>query len=312
MAFKGVHFGCAPWLRPNGLDWNNPRNVQNSLEDCEAQCRSIKGCKYGTYMEHGERRGECWLAAQTSLQETQCGSVLGNNVEVCTGFHLNADVQYGQLPAPPAESEDWTHHIECEADHYYLGVFKSQPLCVTCTVGKFSPGCGPPPKQVCHEDRYGSACERLSNTIPNLVMAHMQRNNSDDSTREHCEISSSYGDWSKCSQECNLGKKYRYKEIQRYSGVCGASSIRSHTIIQTAPCNDRPCSSKEEAETVRYRHVTVPAIRLIAALPTDKEHTSVVGMADSDEELASLGEPTDSHIGPGTAFTVTNMQEPAA
>jgi hypothetical protein len=56
VAFKGVHFGCAPWLRPNGLDWNNPRNVQNSLEDCEKQCRAIQTCKYGTYMTHGERR----------------------------------------------------------------------------------------------------------------------------------------------------------------------------------------------------------------------------------------------------------------
>ena len=129
--------------------------------------------------------------------------------------------------------------------------------------------------------------------------------NSRDESKQNCEISSSYGDWSECSQKCNSGTKYRYKEIKRYAGVCGASNIRYHTVIQTASCIQRHCT-EAEGEMVRYRHVTIPSIRLSAAQPKDEDHTQVVGMADNAEEITSLGEPLDSHIGPGTTYTVSN------
>lgn len=44
-----------------------------TYEDCKAQCKSIPACKYGTYIKNGTRAGQCWLSAQTSIEDRECG-----------------------------------------------------------------------------------------------------------------------------------------------------------------------------------------------------------------------------------------------
>jgi hypothetical protein len=62
--------GASPFLLPQeeGPDsWDNPGNVQASIGACQDQCMGMKSCLYGTYITDGDRKGECWLAAQTAL-----------------------------------------------------------------------------------------------------------------------------------------------------------------------------------------------------------------------------------------------------
>jgi len=62
--------GASPFLLPQeeGPDsWNNPGNVQASVSACQDQCMGMHSCLYGTYITDGDRKGECWLAAQTVL-----------------------------------------------------------------------------------------------------------------------------------------------------------------------------------------------------------------------------------------------------
>lgn len=65
--------GESPFILPReeGPDsWDNPGNVQASIGACQQQCMELKSCLYGTYITDGDRKGECWLAAQTKLPLT--------------------------------------------------------------------------------------------------------------------------------------------------------------------------------------------------------------------------------------------------
>ena len=66
------HLGTAPYLEPNPDSVRNPNNIQQSLRDCELQCLSLPDCRYGTYITDGARRGECWLAANTTKALEPC------------------------------------------------------------------------------------------------------------------------------------------------------------------------------------------------------------------------------------------------
>jgi len=72
--------GSSPYILPTTpgqpeYNVNNPNNLQATIETCKDQCKTIAGCKYGTFITdtNSSRSGECWLSAQTSADDRLCG-----------------------------------------------------------------------------------------------------------------------------------------------------------------------------------------------------------------------------------------------
>jgi hypothetical protein len=78
---EGVEVGAAPWLKPNPSDWVNPRNLQKSFADCRSMCMGMKGCRYGTFIGFGARKGECWLTGTKAETAAKCTAK-------CTSFEV--------------------------------------------------------------------------------------------------------------------------------------------------------------------------------------------------------------------------------
>ena len=89
--------GSAPFLEPDPNSWRNPNNIQPKLRDCELQCLGLPTCRYGTYITSGPRRGECWLAANTTATLSPC------NVQ-CQSFVKVRHKKPASLPLQPAHS----------------------------------------------------------------------------------------------------------------------------------------------------------------------------------------------------------------
>jgi hypothetical protein len=72
--------GSSPYLLPTSpgspyYNANNPDNLQATIEECKQQCKNVPECKYGTYItaHNSSRTGECWISAQTSIEDRLCG-----------------------------------------------------------------------------------------------------------------------------------------------------------------------------------------------------------------------------------------------
>jgi hypothetical protein len=74
--------GSSPYILPTtpGSPYyiaTNPDNLQATAEECKQQCKNIPTCRYGTYITdtapNSTRTGECWLSAQTSVEDRLCG-----------------------------------------------------------------------------------------------------------------------------------------------------------------------------------------------------------------------------------------------
>ena len=65
--------GSAPYLDFSEIQWNNPRNLQKTLQACKKQCLTLTACEYGTYITEGDRKNECWLSAHRSAKMEPCG-----------------------------------------------------------------------------------------------------------------------------------------------------------------------------------------------------------------------------------------------
>ena len=49
--------GKAPWLAGGGA-----QNVFQTLSGCHDKCRALDTCMYGTFIESGPSKGQCWLS----------------------------------------------------------------------------------------------------------------------------------------------------------------------------------------------------------------------------------------------------------
>eukprot|EP00937_MAST-01D_sp_MAST-1D-sp2_P001640 g1640.t1 len=120
--------GSAPFLYPQeeGPDsWANPGNVKASVAACERQCLEVERCAYGTYITDGERKGECWLSAQTALplaSSSPCGvpCISFRKVESASGDV--APTMSAKMLQEEEQSEDEQLHavqdaLEHEGDH---------------------------------------------------------------------------------------------------------------------------------------------------------------------------------------------------
>lgn len=98
--------GSAPFLEPDPNSWRNPNNIQPKLRDCELQCLEMPTCRYGTYITSGSRRGECWLAANTTTTLSPC------NVECQSFVKLLHHHKSVGMPVQPAHSAgEWAAHL---------------------------------------------------------------------------------------------------------------------------------------------------------------------------------------------------------
>jgi hypothetical protein len=79
---EGIEVGTAPWLKPNPSDWSNPRNLQKSYVDCRSMCHGLAGCRFGTFISKGARKGECWLSGTAAEKPGTCA-------ESCTSFEVS-------------------------------------------------------------------------------------------------------------------------------------------------------------------------------------------------------------------------------
>jgi len=63
-----VQMGSYPYLLGGG----SVHKTENT-HSCEASCLAEPDCKFGTFITHGARHGECWLSGTTHEAPTDCG-----------------------------------------------------------------------------------------------------------------------------------------------------------------------------------------------------------------------------------------------